>query len=493
MSGIVSGAVPELCLRIFCLFMLAAMGAWAIRGGRGPAAMVHVTWLGFLLGTVCLTIAALAAAPIILPLLPSMSLAAAAAPAVPVAQASGIGWQEALLFFYLAGAALLLVRLAYSRPILHRLWSAAAGADSRILTLAAQARADLCVPGDISVRIAPGAVVPMTWGRGRILLPAASLNWSDARLRSILLHECAHIRRGDALAVTIAAAICALFWVHPCVWIAARRMTLAQEEAADDMVLGAGVPGQAYCRDLLEIASGLKGAAPLAAAASHGGNSLEHRFKSVLTARSRAPLSRMARAAALGGALAAAFLTGTLTLGHAQAPEPAIGTAPPQAPLDAGIVPPSRSPDASAVAPELARPPRAAAMRVQPPRPAGSRTMAVTMERQRLPAPARAAMPPVAAPLIPRAATVARDPRRAAPMPPAPDVVPPFGHRGTSSQPLPPRAANANTAGNDRPTDNNRETNTDTVTENNTNTDNNTDTNTDTNRGDDRPGRREKI
>ena len=101
--------------------------------------------------------------------------------------------------------------------------------------------------------------VPMTWGWRRpvIALPAASTDWPEDRLRSVLLHEMAHIKRRDWPAHRLADFACALYWFHPLVWLTARRLRSETELACDDLVLAAGIPAPDYARHLLEIASAL--------------------------------------------------------------------------------------------------------------------------------------------------------------------------------------------------------------------------------------------
>jgi hypothetical protein len=76
--------------------------------------------------------------------------------------------------------------------------------------------------------------VPFTFGtlRPRIVLPAAG-RLEPALERSLLAHELAHVRRNDDLRAGLNSFVAALFWFHPLVWIAARRLTLAREAACD--------------------------------------------------------------------------------------------------------------------------------------------------------------------------------------------------------------------------------------------------------------------
>ena len=96
----------------------------------------------------------------------------------------------------------------------------------------------------------------MTWGtlRPRILLPAEAAGWTDERRRIVLLHELAHIARRDSFSRSVAAIICALYWAHPAIWYAARRMRLEQEHACDDLVLSLGAKASLYARNLLDVA-----------------------------------------------------------------------------------------------------------------------------------------------------------------------------------------------------------------------------------------------
>jgi hypothetical protein len=141
----------------------------------------------------------------------------------------------------------------------------------------------------------------MAWGvfRPRVLLPAEAADWDDTRLRAVLLHEMAHIKRGDAVVQWLAQLSCALHWFNPLVWFAARRLRAESERACDDLVLTNGVRASDYAQHLLNVASTLSSARMtqafgLAMACPSG---LEGRLLAVLN--QRANRRRVTRASAV--------------------------------------------------------------------------------------------------------------------------------------------------------------------------------------------------
>jgi len=99
----------------------------------------------------------------------------------------------------------------------------------------------------------------MTWGGRRpvVLLPSGAETWPEDRLRSVLLHEMAHVKRRDWACHRLADVTCALYWFHPLVWLTARRLRAESEVACDDLVLSSGIAAPEYARHLLEIAGAL--------------------------------------------------------------------------------------------------------------------------------------------------------------------------------------------------------------------------------------------
>jgi len=143
----------------------------------------------------------------------------------------------------------------------------------------------------------PAGATPMTWGvvRVKLLLPEDSHEWPEGRLRSVLMHEIAHIERWDCLTQFVANVACAVFWFNPLVWLAVRKMRHEREAACDDRVLLTGTSAPDYAEHLLEISRGMQ-PSTVALAATGGADRPSHlaqRVEAILDdRRSRQPVTR---------------------------------------------------------------------------------------------------------------------------------------------------------------------------------------------------------
>ena len=110
----------------------------------------------------------------------------------------------------------------------------------------------------ITVRVHESIPGPMTYGTLRpvILLPLDAESWSDDALSRAMIHELEHVRRGDWLSQYMARIVGALYWFHPLVWMAWRRLSLEAERACDDAVLRRS-EATAYARQLVLLAERL--------------------------------------------------------------------------------------------------------------------------------------------------------------------------------------------------------------------------------------------
>ncbi|NNF26176.1 MAG: M56 family metallopeptidase [Gemmatimonadetes bacterium] len=131
---------------------------------------------------------------------------------------------------------------------------------ARILRHGREIVRELRLKRAVPVRV--GAVdVPATWGwrRPRILLPADAEQWSTDRLRRVLMHELAHVKRRDWPLNLIAEVARAVHWYNPLAWHGLGRMRVERERACDDVVLNTGARPSEYATDLLEVARGTRG------------------------------------------------------------------------------------------------------------------------------------------------------------------------------------------------------------------------------------------
>ncbi len=148
------------------------------------------------------------------------------------------------------------------------------------------ARAQLGIGRSITLLIHHEKTIPIVWGifRCRLLLPAAARQWSDEQLRSVMLHELAHIRRHDTTSQLLTQIACALHWFNPLVWIAAWRMHVECERACDDLVLDSGVRPSSYAGHLLEVVARLSPVRGVAASglAMARPSTLEGRVRAIL-------------------------------------------------------------------------------------------------------------------------------------------------------------------------------------------------------------------
>jgi TonB family protein len=158
--------------------------------------------------------------------------------------------------------------------------------DSRLLDSLADA---LGIRRPVALLEVPSGGMPLTFGilHPAIFLPTDARKWSEERRRVVLLHELAHIRRGDLATQLVARAAVALFWWNPLAWIAWREFVKERECAADDLVLIAGERATAYASELLEIARSMQRVPVFvsAAVAMARPSQLEGRLTAILDAR----------------------------------------------------------------------------------------------------------------------------------------------------------------------------------------------------------------
>ncbi len=266
LSTLADASVRSICLVILCLL--------ALQIGRVRSVSIRHAVLTVMLGAMLLL-------PLVSPLLPPVPVpilpnpeqspvqpatAGAEVVAPPVRQAPAgpaswfddISWRQVGAVSYFVVLALMLVRLLVAQVLVRRLVRASVSIpEVEVRGILERERVGpipaLRESGWITVPVTTGCFVP------EILLPSGWRDWDDAKLHAVLVHEMAHVRRGDTLIAFAASFNKCVFWFHPLAWWLERRLALLAEQAADDcsvLVLG---DRERYASALIDMAAAKAG------------------------------------------------------------------------------------------------------------------------------------------------------------------------------------------------------------------------------------------
>jgi beta-lactamase regulating signal transducer with metallopeptidase domain len=137
--------------------------------------------------------------------------------AAPAAEA--FDWAGLVTALYAGVAALLLLRLGVGLALTARIRAGAR-------------RIEAGWAGETDIRVTEAINAPVTIG-STILLPADFESWPEEKRDAVLLHERAHVTRGDFYVQGLAAVHRALFWFSPMAWWLHDRLAELAEDASD--------------------------------------------------------------------------------------------------------------------------------------------------------------------------------------------------------------------------------------------------------------------
>jgi beta-lactamase regulating signal transducer with metallopeptidase domain len=125
----------------------------------------------------------------------------------------------------------------------------------RLQQLATSIARDLRVNRPVHLLTHERIAAPLTFGIRQpvVFLPLDIDTWTDVEIERALTHEIEHVRRFDWGLHVMTRAACAMFWFHPLVWVAERRLRLEAERACDDAVIR-GVDTTEYAEQLVSLA-----------------------------------------------------------------------------------------------------------------------------------------------------------------------------------------------------------------------------------------------
>jgi hypothetical protein len=251
------------------------------------------------------------------PLMPSVLALAQVQPAlstapIPAPAPHPPAWPIALVTVYAAGLLLLLLRMAAGWSAACHIRRSAEPAFRAAGVPAAPAGRRERLPGPLAFQ-SPLVASPVTIGilAPRIVLPLAWPTWPGAKLRAVLAHESAHVRRRDTLVSFVAHLNRCLFWFHPLAWWLERQLAITAEHACDEAAIRATGHSREYAQvlvDFAETALRSGGRLSLQGAGMDNAGPLEGRISHILRGDLARSVSRPRKAAVAIACAAAIFL-----------------------------------------------------------------------------------------------------------------------------------------------------------------------------------------
>ncbi|MCA9147732.1 MAG: hypothetical protein KDA92_00465 [Planctomycetales bacterium] len=165
---------------------------------------------------------------------------------------------ERLIMACLLVAVLLLMRTAIRLALLlRRIRHCTVETPAAIVELGSRLQKQLGLRKQIAIRIVNAPLGPAVIGlwRPTILLPLTIVeSRTNSELEPLLAHELIHIRRGDLCWALVQAVATGLWWFHPLVHYAARKLNAEAERSCDEeTVRSLGCRPATYARALLDI------------------------------------------------------------------------------------------------------------------------------------------------------------------------------------------------------------------------------------------------
>ncbi len=175
------------------------------------------------------------------------------------------------------------------------------GIRRKIVTL----EADSSCPPDVVGAFVPRPLAARDWR-----------SWSTQQRSCILLHELAHIRRGDISTQMLGRMALLVYWFHPLIWNAVRQLRVERELATDNCVLMGGQTASDYAEELLYTLRSYRPVGTEMGVAMANSARLDQRVLAILDPqRRRSPVGSRFGAVVLLFVLSICFALGGATLG----------------------------------------------------------------------------------------------------------------------------------------------------------------------------------
>ena len=168
----------------------------------------------------------------------------------PIAPLLGAAW----LFGALAYASYALLVTIACRRMIH---TSRLRDDERLANLTSDLSHRLGLRRPVRLWVTRRPLGPLSFGlvRPTVVLPEAlAASRTPAELEPLLAHELVHVRRRDSLVGLLQLAARCLWWFHPLVWWAGRRIEFERERCCDEeVVAGLAIDPARYARTLLSV------------------------------------------------------------------------------------------------------------------------------------------------------------------------------------------------------------------------------------------------
>ena len=169
-----------------------------------------------------------------------------------------ISWQGFVFSGWLVGMLILLALLVRRICFVRGLIAKSRPANERSLEMLDECRSRMGIRRNIELRLTGDKLSPAVCGLFKpiILVPSALLKkLSREKLKAVLIHELAHIKRGDIWVNLLQTMLQIVYFYNPLVWIANAMVRRVREQAVDEMVLVTLRPEtKSYSNMLIDIA-----------------------------------------------------------------------------------------------------------------------------------------------------------------------------------------------------------------------------------------------
>jgi len=187
---------------------------------------------------------------------PATTIATGAISAAP--ELNPLTWQGICFLLWFVGVLVITVLLIQRIFFVKGLIAQSKPAKNRLADILDNCREQVGIRRNIRLRLSHNVTSPAVCGLFHpvILIPKTLLEQlSHEKLRAVLIHELAHIKRGDLWINCVQTFLQIAYFYNPFVWLANLIVRRIREQAVDEMVLVAlGAAAKSYSNTLIDIA-----------------------------------------------------------------------------------------------------------------------------------------------------------------------------------------------------------------------------------------------